>query len=69
MVLEPGKPQTLRFRGEVVEIFEAEGARLAKIKMDAFDVLEIAAECLGETHLGDSMAIEAKVTIDQIKPE
>ena len=69
MVLEPGKPGALTFRGEVVGIFEKQGLRLAKIKVETCSVLDIAAECFEEAHLGDGVVIDARITIDDIKPE
>jgi hypothetical protein len=69
MVLETGKPQPLTFRGEVVEIFEKQGLRFAKIKFEPFSVLDVAAECFEEAHLGDGVVIDARITIDKIKPE
>ena len=69
MVLEPGKPQSLFFRGEVVEIFEREGHRLAKIMLESHDILDIAAESMEDAHLGDRVVIAASVTIRSIPPD
>jgi hypothetical protein len=66
MVLEPEKPQSLFFRGEVVEICEREGHRLTKIKLDSHDILDIAAESLEDAHLGDKVVIDATLTIKGI---
>jgi hypothetical protein len=69
MVLEPGRLQTLSFRGEVVEIFERNGVRFARITIGTRDMLDIKAEGLHETHLGDHVVIEANITVENIKPE
>jgi len=69
MVVEPGKLQTLSFRGEVVEIFERKGVRFAKLTIGTRDMLDIRAESLREAHLGDHVVIEANVIVGNIQPE
>jgi hypothetical protein len=39
------------------------------MKVHPYGVLEIAAECLGEARRGHAMEIEARITIDDMKPE
>ncbi len=69
MGLVPGKPQTLSFRGEVVEVCERQGQRLARITIETRDMLDIAARNIDDAHLGDRVLIDARVTIESIKPE
>ena len=69
MVIEPGQTHLLSLPGEVVEIFEKEGHCLTKIALRHSNLLEITAENLKDAHLGDRVVIEARITIDQIKPQ
>jgi hypothetical protein len=69
MVGEPGKLQTLSFRGEVVEIFERRGVRFAKLTIGTRDMLDVRAENLREAHLGDHVVIEANIIVEDIQPE
>ncbi len=69
MVFEPGRNQTLSFRGEVVEIFEKQGQRYAKITIESHDILDVPAGSIQEAHLGDHVIIDANVTIERVKPE
>lgn len=67
--LEPGKPRAVTLRGGVVEIVERGGRRLARIVVDPQPILEVAAACLEEAHLGDRIVIDASVTIQSVEPE
>ena len=69
MVLEPGKSEAMSFRGEVVEIFERKGKRMAKITLDARDMLDVAAESIDDAHLGDKVVLDVRITIESIKAE
>jgi hypothetical protein len=68
-VIEPGQTHLLSLPGEVVEIFEKEGHCLTKIALRHSNLLDIAAENLQDAHLGDRVIIEARITIDQIRPQ
>ncbi len=69
MVFEPGKNQPLSLRGEVVEIFEKQGQRYAKITINSRNILDVPAGSIEEAHLGDHVIIDASVTIERVKPE
>ena len=68
-MIEPGQTHLLLLPGEVVEIFEKEGHCLTKIALRHSNLLDIAAENLQDAHLGDRVIIEARITIDQIRPQ
>ncbi len=55
--------------GEVVEIFEREGHCLTKIALKHSNLLDFTAENLQCVHLGDRVVIEAKITIERIRPQ
>ena len=69
MVLEEGVPQILSLQGEVVEIFEKDGQRLARVSVLSRNIIDVAGESIREAHLGDRILIDAQVTIESIKPE
>ena len=69
MVIEPGQTHLFSLPGEVVEIFEKEGHCLTKIALRHSELLDITAENLQDAHLGDRVIIEAKITIDRIRPQ
>ena len=69
MVFEPGRNQSLSFRGEVVEIFERQGQRYAKITIESRTILDVPAGSIEEAHLGDHLVIDANLTIESVKPE
>lgn len=64
MVLE--KSQSLSFCGEVVEICERDGHRVAKIMLETHNILDVAAESIEDAHLGDKVVINASLTIRSI---
>ncbi len=61
--------QKMKFHGEVVEIFESQGLRLAKISVRPCNILAIAAPKIKEAHLGDQVVIDATIVIDQVQDE
>jgi hypothetical protein len=69
MVLEEGVPQTLSLQGEVVEILEKQGQRLARISVLSRNIIDVTGESIRDAHLGDRVLIDAQVTIECIKPE
>ncbi len=69
MVLEEGKSKTLSLKGEVVEILEDHGQRLARISVLSSSIIDIASDSIREAHLGDRVQIDARVTIECIRPE
>ncbi len=69
MVLEEGKSQALSLQGEVVEILERQGQRLARISVLPQNIIDVTGESIREAHLGDRVLIDAQVTIECVKPE
>ncbi len=49
-------PQPLAFEAEVVEVFERDGRRLAKVLVHSF-FLEVDADQLAGAHLGDTVLL------------
>jgi hypothetical protein len=66
MAQEPGAGQALSLEGEVVEIFEKGGQRLAKIMLKPRTVLDVAAGGIFEVHLGDRVVITGLLTVDGV---
>jgi hypothetical protein len=64
-----GQSQKLILYGEVVEIYEKGGLRLAKISVKPCNILAVAAQNIREAHLGDKVVIDASITVDQIRDE
>ncbi len=69
MVLEEGKSQMLSLQGEVVEILEKQGQRLARISVLSQNIIDVSGESIREAHLGDRVLIDAQVTIECVKSE
>ncbi len=69
MVLEEGKSKSLSLQGEVVEILEKQGQRLARISVLSWNIIDVVGDNIREAHLGDRVLIDAQVTIKGIRPE
>ncbi len=69
MVLEQGVTQALSLQGEVVEILEKQGKRMARISVLSWNIIDVAGESIHEAHLGDRVCIKGQVTIECIQPE
>lgn len=67
MVFEPGRPGPLLLRGEVVEILEKAGQRLARIAVSPCQLLDVPTRGGEEPRLGDAVLIEARITIEGIQ--
>jgi hypothetical protein len=52
------KPEITSFEAEVVEVFEKDGRRVAKVLVHSF-FLEIEADNLSGAHLGDKVVLTA----------
>ncbi len=65
MVL-PAGCDLVSMEGEIVEIFEREGRRLARIVLMPQIVCEVTAEDFGDAHLGDRVVVEGHVTIEEV---
>lgn len=68
MVTESEAPQPLRLEGEVVEILEEEGRRLARVRIEPRSVLDLAASGIRELHLGDRLMIDGSLVINAVVP-
>lgn len=70
MYLEPGRTIALTLTGEVVEIVETDGRRLARVVMRPYHFLDVPAGERGEEpHLGDTLRFDARLTIEAIHPD
>jgi hypothetical protein len=49
--------QNVRFEGEIVELLEEAGRRLAKIKLTAPLVVDLPGAAIADAHLGDRVVI------------
>ncbi len=58
--------QALSLEGEVVEIFEKGGQRLAKIMLRPRTVLDVAAGEIVDVHLGDHVVISGLLTVETV---
>jgi hypothetical protein len=58
--------ELVAMEGEIVEIFERAGRRLARIVLMPQIVCEVAAEDFGDAHLGDRVVVNGRVTIEQV---
>ncbi len=58
--------QPLSFEGEVVEIFEKAGQRLAKIMLRPRTVLDVGAADIVDVHLGDRVVISGLLVVDSV---
>jgi hypothetical protein len=65
----PGLTCALSLKGEVVEIFEQGGQRLAKIVLEARSVLDVAVANAQDVHLGDRVVIDGALTVGRILSE
>jgi hypothetical protein len=61
-------PNFLRVRGEVVETFEKDGRRFARIVLKP-GCIEACIDTLEETHLGDQVLVDLDITVLRIQPE
>ncbi len=65
MVL-PAGCDLVAMEGEIVEIFEREGRRLARIVLTPQIVCEVTAQDFGDAHLGDRVVVKGHVSIEQV---
>jgi hypothetical protein len=59
--------EKLHLAGVIVETIERDGRRLAKIRLKQCTI-EVDAEVLMESHLGDTITIEADILVRTVKP-
>ena len=66
MSTQPVGVQSLSLEGEVVEIFEGAGQRLAKIVLTAPIVLGVTHGGIPDIHLGDRVVVHGLIAIDRV---
>jgi hypothetical protein len=66
MATESDASQPLRLEGEVVEILEQQGRRLARVRIEPRSVLDLAASGIRELHLGDRLMIDGSLVINAV---
>lgn len=64
MTIEPPGVQTVFLEGDLVEIVEEGGRRLAKIVVTAPVVLDVTHAGLGDAHLGDRVVVSGQIAIE-----
>lgn len=62
----PAGCELVSLEGEIVEIFEREGLRLARIVLNPRIVCEVTAQGFDDAHLGDRVLVEGRVTIEHV---
>jgi hypothetical protein len=65
--MELDKPQEVLLRGEVIQIFQEGGQRIAKIAVGPRNYVDVAADNIPDAHLGDAVVIEACFTIYKVE--
>ena len=66
MITGPEVSQPLKLEGEVVEILEQEGRRLARVRIEPRLMLDLAASGIRELHLGDRLTIDGSLEISAV---
>jgi hypothetical protein len=56
----------LEFSGEVIETFERDGKRIAKVSLKSCHI-DVPIDLIPDVHLGDTLVLEADVTVQQVK--
>jgi hypothetical protein len=54
--------EKLRLAGDIIETIERDGRRVAKVRLQQCTI-EVDAEVLKESHLGDTITIEADILV------
>jgi len=62
------KPQILRLSGDIAEIFEKDGHRVARILLKSGSI-ELSVDEPEESHLGDHVLIDLAITIQSVRHE
>lgn len=53
--------------GEVIETFEQDGKSIAKIALKGCHI-DIPLDAIPDAHLGDTVALEAEISVQKVKP-
>jgi hypothetical protein len=67
MGIEPNLPQVLKLQGTVVEVLESQGELVVKIAVEPHNLLAVANQNMREAHLGDPVAVEARITVSRVR--
>ena len=59
--------QTLSLQGEVVEIFERDGRRHARVRLESPTFVDVPVEGLGDLHLGDRVRVGGSLDADGVR--
>lgn len=65
----PANAQALRLEGEVVEIFERQGRRLARVRLEPHAVIDVGVADLGELHLGERLLVDCSLCVESTRRE
>jgi hypothetical protein len=67
--VEPRRSHTqpLLLEGQVVELFEQDGERRARIVLRLPAVLDIAAGAMPDIHLGDRVVVDGSITVTAVR--
>lgn len=57
---------SLEFSGEVIETFERDGKRVAKVSLTSCHI-DVPIDSIPDVHLGDTLVLEADITVQQVK--
>ncbi len=69
MLSEPGRPQALCLRGEVVQISEREGRRVVRVAVESGTILDVALDMPPDLHLGDHVLIDAFLRVERLEQD
>jgi len=67
MGAEPAAGRAMSLAGEVVEIFERGGRRVARVRLEPATIVDIPAESLGDVHLGDRIVVSGSIAISDVR--
>ena len=56
----------IEFSGEVIETFERDGKRIAKVSLKSCHI-DVPIDSIPDVHLGDTLVLEADVTVQKVK--
>ena len=61
--------QTLSLQGEVIEIFERDGRRHARVRLESATFVDVSIESLGDLHLGDRVLVGGALDVEGVREE
>ena len=65
-MMENSKPQEIKLKGEIAEVFEKNGQRYVKVSLNPC-LIELTLEGSPEMQLGDTVVIDTKMAIEGIE--